>query len=70
MNQLRDLIKDNLTESELSELINILQLEGEICYINLRKFFHKEEIFQKINRIYDPTRISFEIFINKNRYEF
>lgn len=70
MSQLNDLIRESLTESELIEIRNILQIEGEMCYINLRKFFHREEIFQKINRIYDPTRISFEIFINKNRYEF
>jgi hypothetical protein len=71
MNQLRDSLIQVLSESERNELRDIISISSDVTfYDKLRSFFHRPEIFDKTKSIYDPTRISFEIFINKKSYEF
>jgi hypothetical protein len=64
-------IKEVLTEDELSELRGLIAIDNiEARQSDLRKFFTKKEIFDKVKLWYDPTWVSYEIFINKGKYEF
>lgn len=58
-----------LNEAELHLLNEANKLNSE-RQDQLRNFFHKPEIFNKVKASVDPTWLSTEIFINGKAYEF
>jgi len=66
-----EFLKSILTESELAELTAINKISySEIRQQSLKGFFHTTEIFNRIKSTTDPTWLSYDIFINGDRYEF
>ncbi len=66
-----ELIQSSLNKRELSFLNEINQIEdSESRHIQLRNFFHKQEVFDKMKSITDPAWLSYEIFIKGKTYEF
>jgi len=70
-NKLSNQIKEHLSEKEFHQLSEIVKIpDMELRHQSLRSFFHSPLIFDKIKPIYDPTWLSYDIFINGKQYEY
>lgn len=71
MNKAGHFLRQILNESELRELNThnsiVSTLERQAA---LREFFHRPDIFEKVQVVEDPAWISFDIFINGKHYDF
>ena len=66
-----ELIQSSLSKRELSFLNEINKIQdSESRHVQLRSFFHEQEVFDKIKSISDPAWLSYEIFIKGKNYEF
>jgi hypothetical protein len=70
-NEIINFIKSVLSESNIKVLNALNKAQNQdLRRVALRKFFHTEEIFDKIKPTVDPTWLSSEIFTKGIDYEF
>lgn len=70
-NTLVQFLKESLNETDYRRLQELNQVKfAELRQRSLRDFFHQPEIFNLIDKSYDPSWVSYDIFINGAKYEF
>ena len=66
-----ELVKAALTKEERETLNQINKnTDSETRQRLLKEFFTSKEVFDKLKNIFDPSWISYQIFINGKGYEF
>jgi hypothetical protein len=71
MHEIVQYLKQILGEQELSALNNANSItNSESRILALKDFFHKPEIFNRINETTDPSRLAFDVHVKCKGYEF